>query len=741
MTDLRAHSPNDQGDWHDLDVHLRDVAEKAAQYATPFNAASLTRWGGFLHDVGKANPEFQEYLQACWKAKQSGAKPPAPGPPHAIWGAMVAYGLKPKFGSAWKDLALPVAGHHTGLKSPGKLEQELKAGQQASEPALWKPIRATVCELELPDVIPELTPPDPFRRELRIRMVLSALADADFLDTERHFDEGRTAARGRHEPISALADRLAASQQAFMQGLEAPDAEINVIRREVYEACSNRAKDDPGFFRLTVPTGGGKTRSGLAFALEHAKKHGFENVFFAIPYTSIIDQTAEVYGDILGTANVLVHHSQTMEPPQQRAEAQDVLAVRHRLAAENWDVPVVVTTTVQLFESLFSRYPGRVRKLHRLARSVIVLDEIQALPPHVLLPTLDVLRALVDDYGATVVFSSATQPAFEDVTKLTPMRDVPITEIVPQYRDHFQALQRVRYDKPRLTPTAWDDIVDEIVDSDSDRVLVILNTRRDAIELVRRLEERSIENVFHLSTLLYGAHRRQVLRRVRQRLRSGQPARLISTQVVEAGVDIDFPVVYRALGPLDRVVQAAGRCNREGRLGSRGGRVVVFEPEGGAIPRGPYRIGTGLARDHLRHDDPQCLDTQYAYSRRLLSEANLDENGVQEARGELDYEATDSRYWLIPKSTVPVFVCKSPAAEERLSQWRERQNRHAWRRLQPFVVSVYESQVRGLQRSVYFETVADQLYVWRGSYHPRLGLPLTLDDPADLVYNPSDLTV
>lgn len=758
---LRAHTPNDDGRWHDLDEHSHAVACEAARTALSFGASESAFWAGLLHDLGKANPAFQDYLAACEKAKQSGQKPPRAGTaPHAIWGGEVAQFLGIKlapdssgdFAPSWEDIAVVVAGHHAGIKAPKAVASEIKA--QCADLDVRSACRRALSALGVPEKLPDPPPHDTSEREMRTRFLLSALADADYLDTECHFDRSKHGVRGDYDSIEALAQRLADAQSLFADSLEDPDSEINTIRHEVYTACRDQAIQSPGFFRLTVPTGGGKTRSGLAFALDHARENGLEHVVVAIPYTSIIDQTAAVYTGLLGSRNVLVHHSQTPAPP--RAGDEDAVgpALRHRLATENWDAPVVVTTTVQLFESLFSRRPSRVRKLHRLTRSVIVLDEVQALPPDVLLPTLDALRVLVK-WGASVVLCSATQPHFESTSSLSPMQGQTATEIVPGHASHFAALERVRYE-PRLDPTSWDDLADEV--ADLDQVLVIVNARRDAIELARRLEDAGAEGLEHLSTLLTGAHRRLVLRRVRQRLAAGLPVRLVSTQVVEAGVDLDFPVVYRALGPLDRIIQAAGRCNREGRLGRHGGRVVVFTPEGGGLPPGPYRIGTGEARDLLAHRDPHRLETQRDYFAGLLRKADLDKHKVQLARlGDsfgnppLDFEETERRYRLIPDDTTPVLVaCEAGAGravEHRLSAWHKageqgdwRARRHAWRRLQPFVVSVFDRQLDVLRQSPHLETVGDEvLHIWRGTYHPLLGLPLTLDDPADLAHAPETL--
>lgn len=744
---LYAHTPNDADEWHWLDKHSTDVASAAAANAGVFGsgehaalAEALARWAGLWHDLGKAWPKFQEYLLACERAKREGRKSPASPGPHAIWGALLVYNVLRKHAKQdwWREVATPIAGHHAGLKAPDLLAQELEAELENADLSRFLDVART-----LPSP-PRISGPilPKHRRELFIRMLLSALADADYLDTERHFDEKRAERRSGFTSIPALWTELERNQNELLERAARKPSTVNNVRREVYDACLSKATGQPGFFRLTVPTGGGKTRSALAFALKHAEVHELRRVVAAIPYTSIIDQTAQVYESIFGEGEVVVHHSR-VPVPNGKEEAQDVAAVRLRLATENWDAPLVLTTTVQLFESLFARHPSRVRKLHRLAQSVILLDEVQALPPGVLIPTLDVLRTLVEDYGVTVVFSTATQPAFEQAEGLTPLHGVEVREIVEDYPHHFDVLDRVYYEVPPKRK-GWETLADEV--ADEEQVMVVLNTRRDALALLKELEARGTPNLFHLSTLLCSAHRNAVLAEITRRLdpKRTQQVRLISTQVVEAGMDFDFPTVYRATGPLDRIVQAAGRCNREGRLGRHGGRVVVFRPAEGGTPQGPYRAGLGLARKFLAdgrnlHDSVTYTD----YFARLYDgrETPLDARDVQTYREELNYPEVEDRYRLIPEDTVPIVVISYGEGDVRLTVWRERPSRRAWQRLQPYVVNVFEHQLRALGRGIHLEELSDGLFAWHGRYDDLRGLPPALDDPADLTYRAGDLIV
>lgn len=720
-----AHTPNAEGEWHRLDVHLRRVAELAARFAEPFEQGMAARLLGLFHDVGKWNPAFQKYLQAEAQDKR------VESVPHAIWGAALTY---EKIKGRWEILSLPILGHHAGLSDRGEAELRLHQFLEKHRDRLkaafeWLRERGLLEGMAGPLKIPSW--PDASYREMGIRMLFSALVDADWLDTEAHFYPDRQTLREQEWRLEAMWERFEESQKEILA--KADDSPVNRVRREIYEACLKAADGPPGIYRLTAPTGGGKTRSALAFALRHGLTHGLRRVVVAIPYTSIIDQTAGEYREIFGEDAVLEHHS-ALDLPGDEEERSDRSILRHRLATENWDAPLIVTTTVQLFESLFSNRPSKVRKLHRLARSVIVLDEVQTLPPELLRPTVEVLKILATPveeggYGATVVLSTATQPALEESRWIQALKDVSITEIVPQYPDHFGRLKRVSFEY-RREPLAWEELAQEI--REQRQVLVVLNTRRDAAQLVRHMEEG--EDVYHLSTLLCPAHRRKVLEEVRRRLEGGEPVRLISTQVVEAGVDLDFPVVYRALGPLDRVVQAAGRCNRNGKLPGAG-RVVIFRPKDGRLPGGPYRQGTEKAALLLDlWDSPERLHDPEAYReyfRRLYDDLalDLDREKVEDYRRELNYPEVAARYRLIPDDTVPVVVPYGDA-EKRLKEWLDRGDYESWKQLQLFAVGLFRWEVR---KSPYVAPVSEGLYRWLGEYDDTLGITREMEDPADLI--------
>ena len=721
-----AHSENRQGIRHDLVNHLRSVAELASQFARKFDAADFGYWAGLWHDLGKFHPGFQAFIHA-----PEGRR----GPDHSSAGAVHAE-------HGFDLLAFLVAGHHSGLPSKTDLKLRLKKKASAQEVAealsLARSALARVSPDDpLIDRLPSFLKRPPATRsdgehlfrqtELFLRMVFSSLVDADFLDTEEHFDPDRSQKRISVPSLHELWDRFE-TDQARLTGKK--DDPLNQLRHEIYRACLNAKTSEPGIFTLTVPTGGGKTRSAMAFGLQHALKHGLERVIVAIPYTSIIEQTAKVYRGIFGEDGVLEHHSavgfgaETCDP----ISRQDVWA---RLASENWDAPIVVTTTVQLFESLFANRTQPCRKLHNIAGSVLVLDEVQTLPTHLLSPILDVLQELADHYRVTVVLCTATQPAFTDGQYLHGLRNV--REIVPNPARYFSALKRVRYEYPTTGERwSWNRVAEEM--ERSAQALVVLNTKKDAFALLDALNDPS---VLHLSTQMCGAHRVATLTEVRRRLAEGEPCRLVTTQVVEAGVDLDFPLVLRAIGPLDRIVQAAGRCNREGRL--QEGRVVIFDPAEGSSPPGIYQTGVSTATSLLVSQcDLHEPETYRKYFQLLFQAADLDSKGIQTFRTSLDYPAVASNFRIIDDDSAPAIV-SWPGARDEINRLMGfvRHGREAprwvFRRLQPYLVSIRSRLIPSYQQRGLLQEVAPGLWEWLGGYDQVRGLVEGGRDPETLV--------
>ncbi len=667
--DLFAHSTNrpDQSDWEPLHEHLNAVAGRAETFARSFAAGDLARIAGLLHDLGKAKPGFQARLRGERSSE-----------PHSGEGARFA---AEELGIAQigKLIAYAIAGHHAGLANG--------IGHAAGRPAtpLDKRLR-DAARLDLPEgiALPALSaPPAPlaglsrdhprasFRLHFFTRMLFSALVDADRLETEAFYDriEGRQSPRGWNGTLEGLREALDAHLAAF-----GPPAEgsINAERARILAHARERADHRPGLFSLTVPTGGGKTLTSLAFALDHALAHGLERVIHVIPYVSIIEQTAAVFRTALRDDDaVLEHHASfDWDGLDDPGESE-----RLRLAAQNWDRPVIVTTAVQFFESLFANRPGKCRKLHRLARSVIILDEAQMLPLHLLRPCLAALKELARGYGASVVFCTATQPALKKGAEgdgfpaPEGLEPAEVTELAPDPPRLYEAFRRVRVknageiDDARLSEAL----------RERAQALTIVNSRPHARALFDRLE--GTEGRAVLTTWMTPAHRRAVLAEVRQRLKDGAPVRLVATSLIEAGVDVDFPCLWREAAGIDSIAQAAGRCNREGRRET--GEVFVFRSAEDFRPPDELKQFAEIGRQVLeRHEDPLSPEAVRAYFHELywrhgieaLDAAKVGEKKVgekigimktlREAGNQLDFPFADiaAAFRMIKDGALPLVI-------------------------------------------------------------------------------------
>ena len=634
MSEPLAHSGG-----HLLVDHLNAVASLAAEFAIQLDSTDVSaRWAylaGLWHDLGKYRPGFQKYVRLADNSDahiegKVGGREKTHSAAGALWAMQRlehAHGAPGKL--AAHILAYLIAGHHAGLADwDDGLRQRLEDPDSRQE--LQESLSANPPDGVLkPDgFIPDLRriPGGAGGFSLWVRMLFSCLVDADFLDTEAHFDAGKPARREGFPTLAHMRDAF----DSHMAALPVAATPVNTLRADILRQCRVQAALPPGFFSLTVPTGGGKTLSSLAFALEHALAHGKRRIVYAIPYTSIIEQTADVFRNVfkaLGDEVLIEHHSQA-----DAASTDETM--RSRLACENWDAPLVVTTNVQLFESLFAAKTSRCRKLHNLVGSVIVLDEAQQLPPAFLQPILDVLNLLVAHYGVTVVLCTATQPALGSIDYFDASKNLrglqKVREIIDDPDALFAALKRVQVELPPYwtTPTPWADIAAQL--SAEDCVLAIVGTRKAARELQRLMPEGTL----HLSALMCGAHRKDVIAHIKERLqakregRDTRPLRVVSTQLVEAGVDIDFPVVYRALAGLDSIAQAAGRCNREGRMEGKG-RVVVFVPPE-QPPLGHLRKGADacISTLHGQAHDPLARGLFARYFTEFYHSVDLDQHRV-----------------------------------------------------------------------------------------------------------------
>lgn len=722
---LYAHSHADlpECEWQELAAHLRNVSRLAGGFADVFHARGWAEAAGLLHDIGKQHADFQEYLIRTAGQPRSGSS----GVDHSTPGALLATRRSPHFG---KLLAYAVAGHHGGLPDGASTERNIRSTLAArlSRCSFAPDIRHELgLDVVIPDRLPFAPQPERFGFQLAffVRMLFSCLVDADFLDTEAFMAPDKGCWRGGHATLKELESRFFATYHGRYGGQ--PRGEVNAIRREVFDQCLAKADLAPGFFSLTVPTGGGKTLASMAFALRHAVRCGAQRVVYVIPYMSIIEQNAAVFREFLGEHDVLEHHS-SFDFRLDAADAEEGgAALRAKLAAENWDAPIVATTAVQFFESLFAARPSRCRKLHNVAGSVIVLDEAQMLPRDLLRPCLEALRELVLHYGCSVVLCTATQPA---VTVREAFRHglEGVREIMADPAGLHARLRRVRVED--LTPGKEDKLDDEDLAgrlAGLRQVLCIVNTKKHARRLYERLKAMGVAGLQHLSTNMYAAHRSRKIKEIKATLEAGQPCVVCATSLVEAGVDLDFPVVYRAAAGIDSIAQAAGRCDREGQLtaaaGAPGGRVYVFTPaDARDLPQGHFTVtateGATVLRNHHDPLSPAAVEHYFKLLFWQMGDAALDKHDILSklsataGPGDFPFREVAHDFKLIEDAQHSVIVAIEDEAQA-LVRDLERADFPGGilRKLQRYTVQVRQREFEAMEKAGDVSLVADQY--WR----------------------------
>lgn len=736
-----AHTAEDQdgkrlprSDWQLLKNHLRQVAELAKCFASPLTIATEASLAGLLHDLGKYAVRFQARLDD--------------NSIHNInhWAAGAVYAMDQLKAAL---VAYSVDGHHTGLPAAREFAQTRQRAQQAS---LWRDhTGCTESILELLDrfhrldglTLPPVPPPpgnDHFANSLRTRFLFSCLVDADFLDTERHFDP--ESAAQRVVPVLA-AEKALPLVLNHLHG-KPVDGSVNQLRRQLLADCLNASEKPPGLFTLTAPTGSGKTLASLAFSLKHVVQHNarlppndprrLRRVIVVIPYTSIIEQTARVYRDVFEPAfgpDYVVEHHCAISPRERKdddgKDAQEERLRRARVAAENWASPLVVTTSVQFFESLFAHKPADCRKLHNIARSVLLFDEVQTLPVPLVPSLLSAVRLLTQEpYGATAVFMTATQPAFASAKGALPYGWEPL-EISSNPGAMAETLRRTRIELPAAeTRLSWPDLAAKL--SEHSQALCVLNSTKDARDLFRLLP---LENRFHLSARLCPAHRQEKLKVIRKRLAASQPCRLVSTQLIEAGVDVDFPIAFRALGPLDSIIQTAGRCNREGRY-AEPSPVIVFRPEKDGMldmsRTNIYKIAALKTASFLDcHPNaplhqPSLYAAYFSELYSILGREAADADPVFAASKAFDFPRAADKCSLVGDETRAVLV-KWRDGEELIAKLCRGKHLSAadWRRVQCFSVNLYMGEFLKAQTLHYIEEAIEGVWFWNSHYDEDLG--------------------
>ena len=671
---LLAHGATDEHpEGQSIEAHLKGTGELAETFAAEFGAAANGKLCGLAHDIGKYSDEFQLRLRGGKKVD------------HATAGAIECFKIKAAFE------AVCVIGHHSGLPNVGHKD----ADTTESQTFFGRKLRAE--QGGIPDYRKNWNghialPQDYFRPSGRgfatafyIRMLYSCLVDADYIDTETFMNGD--AGRGNYEPLSALCDKLT----AYISKWNNPTREIDILRQKILNSCIEKASAPRGILSLTVPTGGGKTVASMAFALNHAVANSMKRIIYVIPYTSIIEQNAKVFRDILGQENVVEHHSSVS---YELSENADELEYRSALATENWDAPVIVTTAVQFFESLYANRSSKCRKLHNIANSVIIFDEAQMIPSNNLRPCVAAIAELVRAYNATAVLCTATQPAIDEML-LEYSKKESVVELCPDVDGMFEKFRRTSFEKEgRLTT---DELVSRL--ESQQQVLCIVNTRKFAQEVYEALPS---EGRFHLSTLMCPVHRKQKLDEIRERLKSGKTCRVVSTSLIEAGVDVDFPRVFREMAGLDSILQAAGRCNREGKRSAESSIVTVFESENKvnkliAVNRD---AAEETVRDWTQPNTTSTIERYFKAYRDFLR--NDDKSGVITASEKgisgcgLPFEWIAKEFKLIDQNTFAVYI---PIGEgkELVSRLREgERSRGLYRRAGMYSVSVYQNQFDSL---------------------------------------------
>lgn len=722
-------SKDDKSDWQGLAEHLLGTAVGAADRARVFGADELARVSGLLHDLGKYTLPFQQRLSGDPQRVD-----------HATWGAHIA---RQRYGGLGELLAYGIAGHHAGLAN-GRLGQEDQSRptlmerlsddyRQRQLPALldvWQQEVMLPERLELP--IGFSAHPDKARRSFQLslltRMIFSCLVDADFVDTDNFYRrmEGRPP-REQEGSVRPTLDQLLNRLNAHLETLPATGG-INPLRNHILREIRSKARQPCGLFSMTVPTGGGKTLASLAFALDHAvahaRTHGIRRVIYVIPFTSIIEQTAQVFRQALGDFGrenvVLEHHSAFHDDPARSPES----IAKRNLAMENWDAPIVVTTAVQFLESLFADRPSRCRKLHSIAGSVVVLDEAQTLPVDLLRPCVALLDELTRNYRVSAVLCTATQPALSRAQGFDDgLEDV--TELAPDPRVLYTELKRVRVRHAGVLDDAA--IVSRL--SERDQVLCIVNNRRHARHLFEAI--RHYPGAFHLTTLMHSRHRSQVLAQVRGELKAGRPCRLVSTSLIEAGVDVSFPAVLRAEAGLDSIAQAAGRCNRNKEWDVAACEVVVFEvADKDWAPPPELKLYVEVFREieRFHRDDLLSLDAVDTYFKTLywrLGKGRLDRRDLMgllrgSEIGSLPLDSMARRFKVIQTTMRPIIVPFLPASDEEVAdvaavfrqlEFAERAGTaEAARKLQSWLIQIPEAIYQVLWKAHAIMPVAPERY-------------------------------
>ena len=685
-------------------AHLENVSKLCADFCSTFGAENEGQLCGLYHDIGKYSTAFQRRL--C------GSKVTVD---HSSAGALLLFEHRNV------PAAMCIAGHHTGLADCGtrndlsdsfmaRINQARRGGIE--DCSAWR--------RELPIEIPKGSRSLPgLGSYFYTKMLFSALTDADWLDTEAYFED---------RPLTAATsnlEELAQKLDVFVSRWDDPKTDLNRRRCMILRAAIEHGEDSPGLFSMSVPTGGGKTVSSMAFALRHAVRHGLRRIIYVIPYCSILEQTQQVFEEIFGSGNITAHYSGAEYPASEDRED------RRAFSAENWEAPIILTTAVQFFESLYSNRPGKNRKLHNIAQSVIVFDEAQMLPIPFLRPCLAAICELVDRYGCSAVLCTATQPTVEPLLREF-LPAFPLRELCPEPEAMYQAFRRVSYtDDGALSD---DELVERL--RKRKQVLCVVNSRRQAQKLYRSIN--AGKGNYHLSTMMTPCDRKRSLQEIRERLKSGQDCRVISTSLIEAGVDVDFPEVYRAIAGLDSIIQSGGRCNREGKRQASESCVHIFRTE--AKPPRMQEQNISAAERTIRRfeqaDSPEAIRAYFSFLLYTLKdERQLDEKKIIEHAANLQFKTVADAFKLIEGADCTVYIPVGEGAALTRELRENGPNRSLLRKLGEYGVSVYRDYFTHLRDAGALEIISENagILLDTGLYSPETGLPFDVSEQSNVI--------
>lgn len=689
--------------------HLEGTAKLSGKFAEKFGKQEWGYCCGMLHDIGKYSEDFLKRITGESNCRVD----------HSTAGARVCV----KKGGKYSFLEYCIAGHHAGLPDYGNNYDE--AGDSTLLGRRKKKIgdyQAYQTEIEIPEIISspidlKKTQNPDFSLSTFMRMIFSCLVDADFLDTEAFMNQGKIE-RNPGESMEVLLEKLEIYTSGWLQNQETDT--VNGRRTEILRHCLKMGESEKGLFRLTVPTGGGKTIASLAFALRHAVKNKMDRVIYVIPYTSIIEQNAKVFQDILGKENVLEDHSNV-----DYKSSEELMTMQ--LAAENWDKPVVVTTNVQFFESLFANKTSKCRKLHNIANSVIIFDEAQMLPNDYLKPCIAMVEELLNNYGISAVLCTATQPALESFFQ----RERSATELCPRMEEQFTFFKRTVFEN--IGVLTEETIVESL--KEEYQALCIVNTKKKAQKLYNALEG---DGIYHLSTSMYPKHRKRVLGEIRERLQKNKKCILISTSLVEAGVDLDFCSVYRELAGVDSMIQAAGRCNREGTRIAKESKVFIFRFEGKQNLLGQRQqidVTKSLIAEGRDLSDVKSIKEYFEMLYHLKGDSMDKKKIMEEFKNKrYNFAKVGKEFKLIEQSTKTIFVNCEESANEILQMLKERGfTRSGMRKAGQYCIDVYDQEFDKLYGMGMIQPVSEDIEDFyeltdRSKYTEKIGLELEFDD-------------